>query len=82
MAVAALVANIFCAILCCAGLVWIPGVITASIALSRSRTDPESARKLSIAAWACFAANIVLAIVVIVVLGLIGEFSDPSSTTP
>jgi hypothetical protein len=58
--IAALVANIVCAVLCCSGIAWIPGIITSAIAMNRVNTDPESARRMTIAAWACFAANIVV----------------------
>lgn len=81
-AIAALVANIVAAFLCCGGVLWIPGVITAAIAMSKNDSEPDSARKLSIASWVCFAVNILLAIVLIVVLAAIGEFSDNSSTSP
>jgi hypothetical protein len=79
MAIAALVANIVSAFLCCAGLAWIPGVITAAVALNRVNTDPASARRLSIVSWVCFAADIVLAVVGVILLGLLG--ADPSSST-
>jgi hypothetical protein len=80
MAVAALVANIVSAFLCCAGIMWIPGIITAAIAMGRAGTDPDSARKLSIAAWICFAVNILLAVAAIVFLGLLGALGDNSRT--
>ncbi|GAA4487238.1 hypothetical protein GCM10023191_014860 [Actinoallomurus oryzae] len=79
MAIAALVANIVAAFLCCAGLLWIPGVITAAIALNKSDTDPESYRKLSITSWVCFAVNILLAIGGLIALAVIGEHSDTST---
>jgi hypothetical protein len=82
MAVAALVANIVSAVLCCAGVLWIPGIITAAIAMGRVNTDPDSARKLSIASWICFGVNIVLAVAVIVALGLLGELSGQTTGTP
>lgn len=79
MAIAALVANIVSAVLCCAGLAWIPGVITAAVALNRVNTDPESARRLSIVSWVCFAADIVLAVVGVILLGVLG--GDSGTTT-
>ncbi len=82
MAVAALVANIVSAFLCCAGLLWIPGIITAAIAMSKANTDPDSARKLSIAAWVCFAVNILLAVIAIVFLGVLGELDGGSNSSP
>jgi hypothetical protein len=77
--VAALVANIICAVLCCTGLLWIPGIITSAIALNRATTDPESARRLTTAAWVCFAVNVVLAVGVLILFGLLA--GDPGPTT-
>jgi uncharacterized membrane protein YqaE (UPF0057 family) len=82
MAVAALVANIVSAFLCCAGLVWIPGIVMAAIALSKAPTEPDAARKLSIAAWVCFAVNILLTVAAFVFFGLLGYLGDHSSTSP
>jgi hypothetical protein len=79
-AVAALVANIVSAVLCCAGLVWIPGVIISAVALSRVNTNPESARRLTIVAWVCVAADVVLCFVALILLGVLS--GDSSSTTP
>jgi hypothetical protein len=81
LTVAALVANIVTAVLCCVGITWLPGIILSAIALSRANTDPESTRKLTVAAWVCFAADILLAVAVIVVFGLIGASHD-TTTTP
>jgi hypothetical protein len=79
--VAALVANIASAVLCCGvGVAWIPGIILAAMALGRSNTDPDAARKLTIGAWICLAVDIVLTIVAFFLLGLLGETS--SSTSP
>ena len=80
MAIAALVANIVSAFLCCAGLVWIPGVITAAMALNRVDTDPRSSRRLSTIAWVCFAADILLAVAGIILLGVLGALGEGSST--
>jgi hypothetical protein len=77
--IAALVANIVCAVLCCSGIAWIPGVITSAIAMGRNNTDPESARRLTIAAWVCFAANIVLSVGIIVLIYAVGGFSSSST---
>jgi hypothetical protein len=82
LAVAALVANIISAILCCAGVGWIPGVITAAVALSRIRTDPESGRRLAIVSWVCFAADVVLAVAGFVLIGLLSGGHDSTSTVP
>lgn len=80
MTVAALVANIVTAVLCCIGVAWIPGIILSAIALSRANTDPESTRRLTVGAWVCFAVDILLAVAVIVVFGIIGASHD--TTTP
>ena len=77
--VAALVANIVSAVLCCGvGLAWIPGIILAAIAMGRTSSDPDSARKLTIGSWVCFGINVVLTVVGLVVIGLA---SDSHSTT-
>jgi len=79
LTIAALVANIVSGVLCCGiGLAWIPGIILAAVALGRNSTDPESARKLTILAWVCFAVDIVLTVIALVVIGLA---SDSHSTT-
>jgi hypothetical protein len=79
LTIAALVANIASAVLCCGiGLTWIPGVILAAVALNRNSTDPESARKLTIGAWVCFAVDVVLTVAALIVIGLVG---DHNSTT-
>jgi hypothetical protein len=80
MTVAALVANIITAVLCCIGVAWIPGVILSAVALSRATTDPESARRLTVGAWVCFALDILLAVAVIVVFGIVG--ASHNTTTP
>lgn len=74
--VAALVANIIAAVLCCSGIAWLPGVITSAIALNRVNTDPESARRMTIAAWVCFAADIVVSLGFLVLVYASGGFSD------
>jgi hypothetical protein len=73
--VAALVANIIAAVLCCSGIAWIPGIITSAIALNRVNTDPESARRMTIAAWVCFAADIVVTVGFFVLIYATGAFS-------
>jgi uncharacterized membrane protein YqaE (UPF0057 family) len=78
-AIAALVANIVSAVLCCGiGLAWIPGIILAAVAMSRNATDPESARKLTIGAWVCFVIDVVLTVVGLILLGV---YSDSHPTT-
>ena len=75
-AVAALVANIIAAVLCCSGIAWIPGIVTSAIALNRVNTDPESARRMTLAAWVCFAANITVSVGFLVLVYATGGFSD------
>jgi hypothetical protein len=76
--VAALVANIIAAVLCCSGIAWIPGIITSAIALNRVNTDPESARRMTIAAWVCFAADIAVSVGFVVLVYATNGFStDP-----
>lgn len=78
LAVAALVANIVCALFCCGiGLAWLPGVILSVFALNKS-TAPETARKLTIGAWVCFWLNIVLTVVALMLLWVFG--SRPTGT--
>ncbi len=45
------------------GMAWLPGIILSVIALTRFRTDPESARRLTKWAWVCFVVDIVLTVV-------------------
>jgi hypothetical protein len=45
------------------GMAWLPGIILSVIALTRFRTDPESARRLTRWAWVCFVVDIVLTVV-------------------
>ena len=73
--IAALVANIIAALLCCSGIAWIPGIITSAIALNRVNTDPESARRMTIAAWVCFAADIVVSLGFVVLVYATDGFS-------
>lgn len=63
LTVAALVANIASAVFTCGiGLTWLPGVILSGVALGRYKTDVESARRLTLWAWVCFAADIALTV--------------------
>ena len=72
--VGALVANIACAVLCCGTIAWLPGVILAAVGMNRNNTDPESARRLTIWSWVCFAISVVLGVAGLVVLLAIGAF--------
>ena len=83
-AIAALVANVLLTITCC-GIFAIPGIITSAIAVSRSQTDPASARTLTLWSWAIFGAAILLGIVILVlffVLGLNESSDGPTYSAP
>jgi hypothetical protein len=74
LTVAALVANIVSAVLCCGiGLAWIPGVVLSAIALNRANSDPESTRRLTLIAWACFVADVILTVVAFAVIGVLSD---------
>ncbi|MEU5994596.1 hypothetical protein ABZ806_36955 [Spirillospora sp. NPDC047418] len=63
---ACLVCNIASVLLCC-GILGIPGAIVSALAMGRVHTDPESARKLTIAGWILFALSIISGIVLAVI---------------
>ncbi|MFB4312086.1 hypothetical protein [Actinomadura sp. GTD37] len=63
---ACLVCNIASVLLCC-GVLGIPGAIVSAIAMGRVHTDPESARKLTIAGWILFALSIVCGIIIAII---------------
>ncbi|MGP4026515.1 hypothetical protein [Actinomadura sp. 3N407] len=63
---AALVCNIIGVLLCC-GVLSIPGVITAAIAMGRVDSDPESARKLTVWSWVLFGVSIFLGIIIAII---------------
>ncbi|MFA1543427.1 hypothetical protein [Actinomadura monticuli] len=60
---ACLVCNIASVLLCC-GILGIPGAIVSAIAMGRVQSDPESARKLTIAGWVLFGLSILCGIVI------------------
>ncbi len=73
LAIAALIANIVSAVLVCGiGLTWLPGIIVSAVALSKYRTDPEGARKLTLWAWVCFTVNIALSVAFVVAIAGFG----------
>jgi hypothetical protein len=80
-AVGALVANIVSALLCCGGIAWLPGIILASMAMSRNNTDPESAKQLTLWSWVCFALNLVLMVALFVILFAVGVVGNDSGTS-
>jgi hypothetical protein len=51
-ATGALVVSIIEVVLC-GGIFAVPGIVLAAMAMGRSKTDPESARKLTLWAWIC-----------------------------
>ena len=82
-ALAALIANILLTITCC-GLLAVPGIVTAAIAMNRVHTDPVSAKNLTMWSWVIFGAAVLVGIVLFVLffaLGVSGSFEDSTSTT-
>jgi hypothetical protein len=59
--IAALVCTAVATAMCC-NVLAIPGIVTSAIAVSRSKTDPRSARTLTIWSWSIFAVAMVLQI--------------------
>ncbi|MCW2913966.1 MAG: hypothetical protein JWN52_2034 [Actinomycetia bacterium] len=51
-AIGALVVSIVEVVLC-GGIFAVPGIVLAAMAMGRFKTDPESARKLTVWAWIC-----------------------------
>ncbi|MEU8797797.1 DUF4190 domain-containing protein [Spirillospora sp. NPDC048819] len=78
--IAALVCNIIGVLLCC-GILSIPGVITAAIAMGRVDSDPESARKLTIWSWVLFGVSVVLGIIIMVVYVIVIIMSEDYQST-
>ncbi|MWA06773.1 hypothetical protein F8568_041815 [Actinomadura sp. LD22] len=81
-AIAALVCNCVLALLCC-NIIAIPGIVTGALAVGRVRTDPASARRLTIWSWSLFAASVVISIILAVVYIALAvtHDSDYSSTS-
>ncbi|GAA0944371.1 hypothetical protein [Actinocorallia libanotica] len=81
-ALAALIANILLTITCC-GLLAVPGVITAAVAMNRVHTDPVSAKNLTNWSWVIFGIAVLVGVVLLVVffgLGLSGSLDETSTT--
>ncbi|MBX6769527.1 MAG: hypothetical protein IRY90_20665 [Actinomadura rubrobrunea] len=76
LAIAALICNVLLVVTCC-NLLGIPGIITSSLAISRSSTNPESARTLTVWSWVLC----VLAVVVALALAAIVLVLDASSSS-
>ena len=72
---ACLVCNIAGVLLCC-GVLSIPGAIVAAIAMGRVHTDPESARKLTIAGWVLFGLSILCGIVLAIIYVIVIASAD------
>lgn len=77
---ACLVCNIISVLLCC-GLLAIPGAVVAALAMGRVHTDPESARKLTIAGWVLFGLSIVCGIILAILYFAVMIRSDGSGST-
>ncbi|MFI0351635.1 hypothetical protein [Actinomadura sp. 9N407] len=65
--IAALVCNSVAVAMCC-NVFTIPGIVTSAMAMSRSKTDPRSARTLTIWSWAIFAVALVLQVAFVAVM--------------
>lgn len=81
-AIAALIANIVLSLTCC-GLLAIPGIVTAAIAVSRTQTDPVSAKNLTNWSWVIFGLAILVGVVFLIIFfafGLYGAFEGSSSS--
>ncbi|MEV0623618.1 hypothetical protein AB0I81_60595 [Nonomuraea sp. NPDC050404] len=74
-AIVSLVLNLFAVVSCC-NVLGIPGAILAGLALSRSATQPQTARTMVIWSWVLFGAGFVLAIGGFVALGIAGAFDE------
>ncbi|MEU5882641.1 DUF4190 domain-containing protein [Spirillospora sp. NPDC047279] len=64
-AIAALVCNILVTLFCC-GIFGIAGIVTSAMAMSRVRTDPVSARKLTTWSWVIFGVSLVIGLIIII----------------
>jgi hypothetical protein len=78
-AVAALVVSIVEVVLC-GGLFAVPGIVLAAIAMGRFKTDPVSARKLTVWAWICAGIAPVISIILIVLYLVYIDNSTPTTT--
>jgi hypothetical protein len=81
--IGALVANVVVTFLTCGiGLTWLPGIILSAVALGRINTDPVFARKLTLWAWVCFAADIVITVAIFVLFAVFAGDPAPTASTP
>lgn len=74
-ALAALIANCLLTVFCC-GVLAIPGIITAAVALNRVHTDPVSAKNLTTWSWVIFGVSIVLTLAALAALIALGVFAE------
>jgi hypothetical protein len=79
--IAALICNLVSILVCC-NLLAIPGVITSAIAMSRSTTDPGSARTLTRWSWGLFIGSIVITVLLaaVYVILMVTLGNDVSAT--
>jgi hypothetical protein len=77
-AVGALIANIIATLFCCS-ILGIAGIVTSAMAMGRTQTNPESARKLTTWSWVIFGVGLVLGIVLIILYVVLVVNSDPDS---
>jgi hypothetical protein len=77
-AVGALVANIVATLFCCS-ILGIAGIVTSAMAMGRTQTNPESARKLTTWSWIIFGVGLVLGLIVIILYVALVVNSDSDS---
>jgi hypothetical protein len=65
-AIGALICNIVLSLTCC-GLLAIPGIVMAALAMGRVNSDPASARGLTMWSWIIFAINLVIVVAGVIV---------------
>lgn len=78
-ATAALVCNIVVAVMLC-NVLAIPGIVTSALALGRVRTNPRSARTLTIWSWVLFGASLLIGLIFMILffgLAASGPAPDP-----
>ncbi|REE96384.1 hypothetical protein [Thermomonospora umbrina] len=78
--IVALVCNIVATVVCC-NFLCIGGVITSSIALSRSQTDPVEAKSLTGWSWVILGVSIALEVLLFAILVMVGALADGSSSS-
>ncbi|WP_067491925.1 hypothetical protein [Actinomadura hibisca] len=76
--IAALIVSCVATTMCC-NVLAIPAIITAAIAMSRTTSDPASARRLTWWSWGILGVTVVVWLAFIVIVGVLDDDS-PSST--